>query len=86
MLRLELPIPIIVGLVVFGAKLGREDYSPIPHDYYLGGGLNHLDAIINPRTGKPKVKERPKSLTNLPTISVKDKRLNVITLKRKNKR
>lgn len=85
-MRLELPTPIVVGLVVFGAKLGREDYGPIPCDCDLGGGLNHLDAIINPRTGKPKIKERPKSLTNLPTISVKDNRLNEITLEWKNKR
>lgn len=51
MLRLELLIPIIVGLVVFGAKPGREDYGPIPRDYDLGGGLNHLDDIINPEPG-----------------------------------
>lgn len=76
----------IVGLVVFGAKLGRADYNPIPHDYDLGGGLNHLDAIINPRTGKPKVKERPKFLTYPPTISVKDNVFNMIILERKNKR
>ena len=80
MLRLELLIPTVVGLVVFSAKLGRADYGPIPRDYDLGGGLNHLDAIINPRTRKPKVKERPKSLIDLPTISVKDNGLNVIAL------
>ena len=48
MLRLELPTPIIVGLMVFGAKLGRADYDLIPRDYDLGGGLDHLDNIINP--------------------------------------
>lgn len=58
MLRLELPIPIVVGLVVFDAKLGRVDYGLIPRDYDLGGGLNHLDVIVNPRTRKPKVKDK----------------------------
>ena len=72
--------------MVFGATLGREDYGPIPRDYNLGWGFNHLDGIINPRTEKPKVKERPKSLTDLPTISVKDHILNVIALEQKNKR
>ena len=32
MLRLELLVPIVVGLVVFGAKLGRADYGLIPRD------------------------------------------------------
>lgn len=85
-MKYEYKILIAVGLMVFGAKLGREDYGPIPCDYDLGGGLNHLDAIINPQIGKSKVKERPKSLTDLPTISVKDNENNVIALERKNKR